>query len=139
MSESIFPPRSRVSRSHNASAKRTDSLYSFMEEHPADQIPETQTDDNEKKKKLFFCCVGGAREALQPETGLALSAPRGQTLSGSVQAPTPTCITCPIHSCRLRCIYPLLTSCVSLGGPGPMHSFSEWERNSYRPDIQPNL
>ena len=37
------------------------------------------------------------------------------------------------------CIYPLLTSCVSLGGPGPKHSFSEWERNFYRPDIQPNL
>ena len=32
------------------------------------------------------------------------------------------------HSCRLRCIYPLLTSCVSLGGPWPMHSFSEWEK-----------
>ena len=48
-------PRSRVSRSHNASAKHTDSLYSFMEEHPADQMPEAQTDDNEKKKKLIDC------------------------------------------------------------------------------------
>ena len=38
---------------------------------------------------------GGAREALQPEGGLALSAPRGQTLSGTVHAPTPTCVTCP--------------------------------------------
>ena len=50
----------------------------------------------------FFCLeappplfVGGAREALQPEAGLALSAPRGQTLSGTVHAPTPTCIACP--------------------------------------------
>ena len=30
--------------------------------------------------------------------------------------------------CIHVCIYPLLTSCVSLGGPGPMHSFSEWEK-----------
>ena len=26
------------------------------------------------------------------------------------------------------CIYPLLISCESLGGPGPMHSLSEWEK-----------
>ena len=48
----IFLPRSRVSRSHNASAKCTDS---FMEEHPWGQTPEAQTDDNEKKKKLIDC------------------------------------------------------------------------------------
>ena len=48
-------PRSRVSRSHNASAKRTDLLYSFMIEHPTDQTPEAQTDDNEEKEKLIDC------------------------------------------------------------------------------------
>ena len=45
---------------------------------------------------LFFVCLkapppasaGDAREAHQPGAGLASSAPRGQTLSGTVHAPT---------------------------------------------------
>ena len=45
--------------------------------------------------------------ALQPETGLALFAPRGQTLSGTVRAPTPTCITCP-------CVRPLLQASLTI-------------------------
>ena len=49
--------------------------------------------------------------------GLGLSVPRGQTHLGTVWP----------------YIYPLLTpvsrgTCVSLGGPGSMHSFSEWEK-----------
>ena len=48
-------PRSRVSRSHNASVKCTDLLYSFMRKHAADQTPETQKDDNEKTEKLIDC------------------------------------------------------------------------------------
>ena len=35
---------------------------------------------------------------------------------------------CEVTGAGFVCIYPLLTSCVSLGGPGPMHSFSEWEK-----------
>ena len=50
-----FLPRFRISRSHNASVKRTDSLYSFMREHPADQTPEAQMDDNKKTEKLIDC------------------------------------------------------------------------------------
>ena len=33
-------PRSRVSRSQYACERRTDSLYSFLKEHPADRTPE---------------------------------------------------------------------------------------------------
>ena len=35
---------------------------------------------------------------------------------------------CEVTAAGFICIYPLFTSCVSLGGPGPMHSFSEWEK-----------
>ena len=63
------------------------------------------------------------------------SMPRDQTLSGTV-LPLLTRLhhmpQCEVTGAGFVCIYPLLTSCVSLGGPGPMHSFSEWERNSYR-------
>ena len=48
-------PRSRVSRSHNTSVKRTDSLHSFMRKHPVDQTPKAQTDGNEKTMKLIDC------------------------------------------------------------------------------------
>ena len=35
---------------------------------------------------------------------------------------------CEVTEAGFVCIYPLLTSRVSLGGPGPMPSFSEWEK-----------
>ena len=50
-------PRSRVSRTQNASVKRTDSLYSFMKRHLADQTPEARRTTNEKTKKLPINCA----------------------------------------------------------------------------------
>ena len=43
-------PRSKVSRSQNASVRRIDSLYLFMRRHPADQTPEAETDNSGKQK-----------------------------------------------------------------------------------------
>ena len=47
-----YLPISRVSRSQYASARRPDSLYSFMKRHPADKTPEAKLTKNEKTKKL---------------------------------------------------------------------------------------
>ena len=69
-------------------------------------------------------------EALQNVSGMALSAPRGQTFSRTV-LPLPIYTKCPSARSLAQasfCFYPLLTSCMSLGGPGPMDSFSEWEK-----------
>ena len=35
---------------------------------------------------------------------------------------------CEVTGTGFVCTYPLLASCVSLQGPGPMHSFSEWKK-----------
>ena len=41
-------PRSRVSRSKYTSVRHTDSLYSFIKRHPADQTPEARWTTNKK-------------------------------------------------------------------------------------------